>query len=423
MDSTKSNGPADLPLQGAHISEAAFHTLVKHSLPESSGSNIVIHSEEFAALNNHIYSISTGQPPKKYILKVNGQHFDGVKAENEVGCLLLNETFCPTVPVPRAVAWSTGGRLLCRRHRDGSIVKKVIQELSCDLPGWILMTRLAGKPLDIAKLTPAQKTSIIDQLVRITLCWRRNIPWSAWAGDIRFEPHHSKSSSYRPATRTSLPKLSIYGLQGMGKGRAPPMGTMLSYWQLNLRCLTEELKSEEVYAPNRKALSSTLEDCIQTTLPRLSILKQTQTHEFVLTHADFGPHNVLVSEYYPSVITGVLDFEFCGFFPTWSQFFAYVTNDALLNEEGIQNPDWPPDMYAKYVKSLAQQRVATPYGHESTREWKELANLMKLEMNIAPRWMMGAQKVDHEALETAKAAVEKAVDRLRSLCQEDSRPP
>ncbi|KAF2164376.1 hypothetical protein M409DRAFT_25254 [Zasmidium cellare ATCC 36951] len=423
MERAKSGGLPNLPLQAVQISEAAIHAIVKHSLPEPSGNNIVIQPEEFAAFNNRIYAISCGQPPKKYILKVNGQHFDGVKAENEVGCLLLNETYCPSVPVPRVVAWSTGGRVVSRRHKDGTIIKKIVQELDVGVPGWILMTRVAGKPLDITKLTPAQKTSIIDQLVRITLCWRRNIPWSVWAGDIRFEPHHSKYSRYRPATRTSLPNLSIYGLQGMGKGRAPPMGTMLSYWQLNLRCLTDELESEQVLVPNREPLSSILHDCIENVLPRLSILKQNQTHEFVFTHADFGPHNVLVSDYYPSIITAVLDFEFCGFFPTWSQFFAYVTNDVLLNEEGNQNPDWPPDMYTKYVQSLAQQGVATPYGHEATREWKELANLMKMEMNIAPRWMMGAQKVEREALDKARTAVEVAVDRLRSLSQEDSRRP
>lgn len=406
-------------LHGGRISVADIKAIVTHALPESSG-NIVVHSEGLPSSNNHLYAVSCGTPVKNYILKVNGQYFDGAKAEHESGVLLLNETYCPTVPVPRAVAWSTGGNCLLRRQEDGTLIKAHIEELRSHLPGWLLMTRLAGKPLNIAKLTPAQKTSIIDQLVRITLCWRRNIPWSAWAGDLSFEPHRSKNSPYRPASRTSLPDIHIYGIQGMGKGRAPPMGTMLEYWQINLRCLTDELEIENNLAPNRKSLAM-LKDCIDNTLPQLSILKQNQTHEFVFTHVDFGPHNVLVSDYYPSVITGVVDFEFGGFFPTWSQFFAYVTNDALLNEEGNQNPDWPAEMYTKYIRSLAEQGVATPYGHEASREWKELANLMRLEMNIAPRWMVRAQNVEPAALQKASAAIEMAVERLRSLSQEASK--
>lgn len=405
-------------LHGGHMSEAEVTAIVKHSLPESGGNGIVL-PERLPSSNNRLHAVACGTPLKNYILKVNGGYFDGAKAEHEAGALLLNETYCPTVPVPRVVAWSTGGNHFLRRDKKESLIKGYVEELRSDLPGWVLMTRLAGKPLNIAKLTPAQKNSIIDQLVRITLCWRRNIPWSAWAGDVRFEPHPSRNSPYRPASRTSLPDIHIYNLQGMGKGRAPPMGTMLEYWQINLRCLIDELETEESLAPNRGSLAMT-KDCIDNTLPKLSVLKQNQTHEFVFTHADFGPQNVLVSDYYPSVITGVVDFEFGGFFPTWSQFFAYVTNDALLNEEGNQNPDWPTDVYMKYIRSLTEQGVATPYGHEASREWKELANLMKLEMNIAPRWMVGAKHVEQGALEKARAAVEMAVERLKSLCRDDS---
>lgn len=419
MEEAKGVAQSQQVLACAQISQQAIQTIFKQSLPESSG-NVCTHPEQLPSDNNHLFAVSAGKPAKEYILKINGRYFDGAKAEHEAGGLLLNETFCPSVPVPRVVAWSTGGRSIWRRHRNGNAFKAHLEDLPANMPGWVLMTRLAGKPLNIAKLTPAQKTSIIDQLVRITLCWRRNIPWSAWAGNIRFEPHSSKDSLYRPASRTSLPNVHIYGLQGMGKGRAPPMSTMLEYWQVNLRCLTDELGTEESLAPNRGCLAM-LEECIDNILPKLSVLKKNQTHEFVFTHADFGPHNVLVSDYYPSVITGVVDFEFGGFFPTWSQFFAYVTNDALLNEEGNQNPDWPADVYTKYIRSLAEQGVATPYGHEAAREWKELANLMKLEMNIAPRWMVGAEKVETEALEKAKAAVEVAMDRLRSLSREDGR--
>lgn len=407
-----------LTISEATISEATIKAIVKHALPELAG-DIIVEPESFTSFSNRIYAVSCGMTPKKYILKVNGRFFGAPKMESEVGCLLLQETFCPTVPVPRVVAWSTSIGKITKRGSTGGLVVDDVDELKGeDIPGWILMTRLPGKPLELSKLTAAQKSSIIEQLVRITLCWRRNIHWSAWAGDLRFAPHHTEISQYLPAAKTSLPPLYIHGLSGIGKGLAPPMGSMLYYWQSNLRCLTDELQTEEIFSPNRESLSLLLQDCIDKVLPKLSILKPNQPHEFVFTHCDLAPRNILVSPYYPSVITGIVDFEFCGFFPTWSQFFAYVTDGNLLNEAGTENPDWPVEMYRSFVKALAQRGVATPYGYEQTREWKELANLMSLERNTAPPGVRGLEGSERQrALGEARRAVEVAVGRLKKLSE------
>ena len=60
------------------------------------------------------------------------------------------------------------------------------------------------------------------------------------------------------------------------------------------------------------------------------------------THHDFSPGNILV--------TGILDFEFAGFFPNEES-----TNDAIVYSE-----DWPEAVYRVFPEELEGLGERTP---------------------------------------------------------------
>ncbi|PTB41733.1 uncharacterized protein TrAFT101_009653 [Trichoderma asperellum] len=70
---------------------------------------------------------------------------------------------------------------------------------------------------------------------------------------------------------------------------------------------------------------------------------------FQFTHYDLFPRNILVTGS-PPRITGIVDWEFPGFFPPVDEFL----------DDWLDGGDWPKEFYVAYLKRLEENGVATP---------------------------------------------------------------
>ena len=123
--------------------------------------------------------------------------------------------------------------------------------------------------------------------------------------------------------------------------------------------------------------------------------------EFLFTHYDLSPRNTLVSfpdsttsttctctSHVSPKITGIIDFEFAGFFPPSHEF----VNDYVDN-----GGDWPEQVYSSYLARLEELGVPTPRRGIDERLWKLEHQLGILLDNIAPWWLPGG--MDGDAVE------------------------
>jgi hypothetical protein len=153
----------------------------------------------------------------------------------------------------------------------------------------------------------------------------------------------------------------------------------------------------------------------------MSIFSQPiNTAGFVFTSADLGPRNVLVSGS-PPVITGLIDFEFSGFFSPFEEFVQEWPDE----EDG--EVDWPSDMWETMLQALERRDVFTPLRIRGTGAHKEIGLLGKLRNYIAPWWLTqrldsgDGSVLDEEVKEVAEKA-ESALMDLRRL-EEDTTDP
>jgi hypothetical protein len=151
---------------------------------------------------------------------------------------------------------------------------------------------------------------------------------------------------------------------------------------------------------------------ISETLPRL--VGRNNDHEenneafrsnhrcFVFTHYDLSHRNTLIL--FPSKdsgddvngvphITGLVDFEFAGFFPPVDEF----VNDYVDN-----GGDWPTAVYSAYLDRLEELRVPTPQKGLDEEVWKRAHRLGRLLDSVAPWWLPGNFEKDELDLKLAE---------------------
>ncbi|KAH9240610.1 hypothetical protein K456DRAFT_1931459 [Colletotrichum gloeosporioides 23] len=305
-----------------------------------------------------------------YVLKINGRGFGADKIQNEVSCLRLLEAYCPEIPVPRAVAWSQDGSTAEIINTGRATTKSLdLKPMDGTLEGWVLMTRASGEPVDLVNINKKTKTSLATELADIVTNWRQNVPLQMHGGNLRFLEGDYKHS--RPDITLPNPA----------------------------RATTDNLVIRDIAAPIR----SFIEDV----LPSMAILK-TGPDVFLFTHYDLSPRNVLVSGTLPQ-ITGIVDFEFSGFFPPLDEF---------LNDNVGNNGDWPKDMYEVYLERLEDNGVPTPLKSISQGHWEKALLLEKLLEGIAPWWLLGncSGEEGDQQLNKTKAQVWECLQRL---CPQD----
>ena len=391
------------------------------------------------SFNNRIYfvSVDASSHPvpgpradvQNLVLKVNGRFFGAHKIQNEVACLGILERYCPELPVPRVVAWSEDGSIIqTKMASEGGPPVHAQPDLSSARgrhPGWILMTRLPGEPfssvIDTVRDGEAVQASVGQQLAEIVASWRTKVPPARHCGNILIVPRDGKKDAKTEAGEStelddvpeltgSVPrKLAIRGL--LGDGIPPsqtPISSVLDLHRVRFRAKLRELETVDTYAPNRGALVPLVSHFIAETLPHLFAGggagvgmgggSVPAPAEFVFTHYDLSPRNTLVS-FFPDPtasttshaspkITGIIDFEFAGFFPPSHEF----VNDYVDN-----GGDWPEQVYSSYLARLAELGVPTPRRGIDERLWKLEHRLGILLDSIAPWWLPGG--MDGDAVE------------------------
>ncbi|KAF5987231.1 kinase-like domain-containing protein [Fusarium coicis] len=349
--------------------------------------NFGVHAEALPALksfNNRIYylrcykgsQIGKHAAADELALKINGRGFGSEKIENEVSCLLLLEHFCPQIPAPRAIAWSQDGMTIDTKDAQREEVK--LSGIDESPSGWILMTRVPGNPINLSTLGNDDKLHLATQLADQVANWRRNVPPQNFAGNISFHRMGCQPDIKVPSSNRDIEmQFLIRGMLGEELHCQDGIASVAEYYKLRIENKMKTLETNETFAPNRH-LVQPLQDFIRQVLLTLSSLN-TKDDSFVFTHYDLSPRNILVSGE-PPQITGIVDFEFSGFFPPLDEFL----NDCIAN-----NGDWPKDMYEVYLKRLGSNGVPTPLAGIKKDHWEQMALLEELVEKIAPWWLPG----------------------------------
>ncbi|KAH8729918.1 kinase-like domain-containing protein [Ilyonectria robusta] len=418
LDHGRPPTPPHHPTAGVRVLRQEIEDIVKFGLPDY---NLVSISQIASgkSFNNRIYflqlkhsvdkassSPGTLSQPEQVVLKVNGRFFGANKIKNEVSCLRLLQRYCPDVPSPRALAWSEDGHVAT--YATSSQTRTRLLDIPPGVEklkhgGWILMSHIPGNPMPIADLNDATLTDLAKQLGDIVACLRRDIPPQKRCGNIRLPQGGIEEQSVPVADGTAL---TIRDIIQDGIEVDEPITTANEYYRVRLVNKLRELKTTDVYAPNR-SLIETIRAFISDQLPHLELTDGDgiPPGEFVLTHYDLSARNVLVSGQ-PPRITGLVDFEFAGFFPPVDEFL----NDDVVNEGG----EWPREFYKAYLARLHENGIATPVRGFDPSVWKRNCWLERLVGGIAPWYLPGGWKGEElqAKLREAEADVREVLKRL-----------
>ncbi|KAF4972523.1 hypothetical protein FSARC_947 [Fusarium sarcochroum] len=247
--------------------------------------------------------------------------------------------------------------------------------------GWILMTRVPGEPINLSEHNNERLADLAVQLADHVTNWRQNIPSQIHGGNLRFRDNEYKDS--RPditltnTGETSGSSLVIRGMLGDGVQSLNAIATIGEYYRVRMEHKLNTLGTNDTFLPNR-SLIGPVRKFIQEALPTLSSLKM-GADAFVFTHYDLSPRNVLISGE-PPQITGIVDFEFSGFFPPLDEFL----NDYIENSN-----DWLKDVYKVYLKRLEENGVPTPLKSVDKKHWEQNYLLEQLVQSIAPWYLPG----------------------------------
>ncbi|KAH7259037.1 uncharacterized protein BKA55DRAFT_687326 [Fusarium redolens] len=400
--------PPHHPNFGVRMSSESINRLGRHVLPDDTQIDLEP-LPSLKSFNNRIYYLKChikaqggGNTARidELVLKINGRGFGPEKIQNEVSCLRLLEHFCPEIPAPRAVAWSQDGSTFDTKDAQHREMK--LNGMDEAPGGWILMTRVPGRPINLFAINDDDKVHLATQLADHVTNWRQNIPPQVYAGNLCFQVANEPNS--RPDI--ALPNgtgLIVRGMLGEELYSKEVIASLAGYYRLRIENKIKTLETNATFAPNR-GLVQPLQTFIRQDLPTIGVLT-TEDDSFVFTHYDLSPRNILTSGQ-PPRITGIVDFEFSGFFPPLDEFL----NDCIANDG-----DWPKDMYETYLGRLESNGVLTPLEGIKNGQWEQMALLEELVGKSAPWWLPGefqGQQLEQE-LNKVMSRVEEILKKLR----------
>jgi hypothetical protein len=330
-----------------------------------------------------------GESERELVLKANGRFFGADKIQNEVGCLRIMRHYCPGVPTPEVHAWSEDGRNMVLAAPRGGEERRIalpIGSRPSTHGGWILLSRLPGRPLSSFDFDMATRCGISKQLGDMAAIWRKNIPAQRKIGNIQFHEdiHNSEPDIVIGGMEErNLQRFVIRGLLMDDVKVTTPVTSVYEQYQRKLQKKLSELGNCSTYSRNKRLIPR-IKEFINRCLPHLEVNTavppaQTSPARFILTHYDLSPRNVLISGS-PPEISGIVDFEFAGFFGEPEEFL----NDSVGNDD-----DWHPDVYDAYLTQLEMHGVVTPRNGFPKHIWDTLRSLERLSENIAPWWLPG----------------------------------
>ncbi|KAK0267357.1 hypothetical protein LTS00_017818 [Friedmanniomyces endolithicus] len=370
--------------------------------------------EPNVAFNNRIYFLDyedggstdssfplhPGPLTADHVLKVSGRFWGTAKVENEVSCLLLLERYCSEVPAPRVIAYSRDGvmvHVVDRRASDGlPQALRTYAHSTADGSGthsWILMTRCAGERLEAGDI---QDPHIVKHLARYVAQWRRQFPHVNRIGNIRSQSFCERDLM---GTIESFPAVPRHNIAGVFECAHEPLETLctpLSYSRYRILDQLAKLEANENLAANREELLILVGDFMKYSLPN-TYLGRAKDKPSVFTRNDLSLRNILVSQ--TGQVTGVLDFEFAGFFPKEEEF---------KNLEVHNFDDWPTFTLEALYAELKLLHVDTPSHGLNKRSWDEAKLLAEVTTNIAP-WCLLEASMEGEDLDVELQKAKKVV--------------
>ena len=269
------------------------------------------------------------------------------------------------------------------------------------------MSKLPGEPLSLCDLDANAISDVALQLADHVTNWRRLIPAQKLVGNLRFGEGEFENAP---------PDIILHGQPGLSSswvirgflqdGLASFKGveTVNEYFKIRLEDKIKSVKTSKTYAPN-KHLVPLLEEFAVETLPRLGSVSLGAS-DFVFTHYDLSPRNVLISGN-PPRISGIVDFEFAGFFSPLEEFL----NDYVGN-----NGDWSKEVYDVYLERLEHNGIDTPAKSIDVAQWEPFLWLEKLLHNTAPWWLPGEHHGQSLEVELKKSELV-VREMLRNLAQ------
>ncbi|RKL51011.1 hypothetical protein BFJ72_g464 [Fusarium proliferatum] len=376
--------PPHHPNFGVRMSSESIKRSVRHVLPDTARIEVEA-LPSLKSFNNRVYYLECHKEAQtgnneahvdELVLKINGRGFGSEKVQNEVSCLRLLEHFCPEIPAPRAIAWSQDGFTIDTKDAPhGEMKLSALDETSS---GWILMTKVPGTPIELSALSNDDRFQLATQLADHVTNWRRNIPPQNFAGNMFFQQMASQPDIRIPGSNPdSEMQLFIRGMLGEELHSQDGIASLSEYYRLRVVNKMRTLETNKTFAPNRD-LVQPLDAFLRQGFPAIKALN-TKEDSFVFTHYDLSPRNILVSGQ-PPQITGIVDFEFSGFFPPLDEYL----NDCIAN-----NGDWHKDMYEVYLKRLECNGIPTPLEGIKKEDWEQMALLEELVEKIAPWWLPG----------------------------------
>ncbi|RYP89858.1 hypothetical protein DL770_004010 [Monosporascus sp. CRB-9-2] len=421
--STRGLSPSQ-PAYGVSMTPEAIRDIVGSGWPGSRVESITPLAEG-KSFNNTIYFLKMRHSEEAIalgwqdaVLKVNGTLFDGDKVQNEVACLRLLEIYCPDIPVPRVLAWSEAGvsaTFVSSTHAGTKFLGTSLTPgtVKRNSDGWVLISKVPGEPVDPMELDAATIADLAIQLADIVASWRHGIPPQKHCGSLKIRGEAKETTGDTAdgivldrSCGPGIPDLAIRGILAEEIKLSTPITHILDYYGIKLDNKLKQLESSSTYARNRHLLGP-LRTLRREHLPKLSfseMFKQTATPSdtFLFTHYDLYPRNVLVSGN-PPRITGIVDWEFSGFFPPIDEFL-----------DDWVDGDWPETFYTTYLERLEEKGVATPAKSVKGDAWQVAYWLEKIIENTAPWWLPGGLDADHveRALEKAEFVIWEMLGKL-----------
>lgn len=399
--------PTHHPIFGVHMPESTIQKII--GVFPGAKLKAIRELEKGKSYNNRIYFLTISQQGHSslfessvaedvdIVLKANGRFFGAEKIQNEVGSLRLVRQYCPSIAAPRVLAWSEDGTkiVVADPIKDEPKTLNLNIEVNGDGPshgGWILMSRVPGESVSRFNLDADGMRDVMLLLADIVTQWRTQIPPQKFIGNFQHRSSNSESELSVGTDRNEL-NMVIRGILLDGINITEPLHRPDQYHRIKIEEKIKEIQTSETHAPNRHLIPK-LQDFLDKTLPRLRMTGcSTDVPRYVFTHYDLSPRNVLLSE--SREITGIVDFE-------WAGFFGEI--DEFLNDYSANLEDWGELPYQAYLERLEANGINTPLKGIRNNEWEKARCLDKLLENIAPWWLPGGKEGAELEAELQKAA-------------------
>ncbi|KAK2608552.1 hypothetical protein QQS21_002898 [Conoideocrella luteorostrata] len=276
------------------------------------------------SFNNRIYFLHLEHisgTQEDVVLKVNRRYIGSRKVQNEIGCLQMRYATCNT-------AYTVSQASIAASDTGNERSKFV---------GWILTSRVFGDPVPISELDDDSQRDLGRQMAGIVTAWCRKIPSQPRCGSIKPRLGYENKGTNEGNHVGPI----VQGLVREGFEPSQSLTTLNMYYKVRLVKEMRELDTTDTYSSNRH-LVPVLQKFLNHQVPQLKLAELLEDHSgsFVFTHYDLSPRNILVSGQ-PPRITGIVDFEFAGFFLPMEEFL----NDYVGN-----GGDWLKSLYMAYLE-------------------------------------------------------------------------